>query len=373
LISDPDATIAGLIVASDKTSLLVVCGGQQAYLVYLTIGNISKAICRKPGERTTVLLGYLPVDKFSDVQDEGMRVRLKGQLIHNAMAMLLEPLRKVSLEGVEMWCADGRLRRVYPIVASYVVDFPKQNLMACTLQSNCLVCTTKQKGRADYKKRAPARTCCGTLDALCAYFENNDPGELKTLSLKPWWPWWAGLLYVNISAAITPDILHQIYQGVFKGRLMPWLKHLMGDTLDHRFLSMPEAEGLRKFARGVSGIALWLGRESKDMLKQVLPVSVGKVPLKMSQLVRSLVDFTFLAHASSLTEDDLDEMKWSLAKFHKLKPMMISNGFYKSSRRFDLIPKIHMLSHYMASIRELGTPDRYNTEGPEHLHIHYAK
>ncbi|KAG8796342.1 hypothetical protein FRC12_000059 [Ceratobasidium sp. 428] len=40
---------------------------------------------------------------------------------------------------------------------------------------------------------------------------------------------------------------------------------------------------------------------------------------------------------------------------------------------FDNIPKFHMLSHYVLSIRELGTPDGYNTESPEHLHIVYAK
>lgn len=32
-----------------------------------------------------------------------------------------------------------------------------------------------------------------------------------------------------------------------------------------------------------------------------------------------------------------------------------------------------MLSHYSTSIRELGTPDGYKTEAPEHLHIYYAK
>lgn len=32
-----------------------------------------------------------------------------------------------------------------------------------------------------------------------------------------------------------------------------------------------------------------------------------------------------------------------------------------------------MLSHYAHSIRELGTPDGFNSESPEHLHIHYAK
>ncbi|KAF8598797.1 hypothetical protein BDV93DRAFT_478147, partial [Ceratobasidium sp. AG-I] len=373
-IQDPNATIAGLILASDKTKLSTMSGGQQAYPVYITIGNISKDIRRKPSERATILLGYLPIDDFSDVADEKTRIRLKGQLVHDSMAVLLQPLRKAAKDGVEMWCADGRLRRIYPIVAAFVGDFPEQNLMACTYQSSCPVCTTKQKGRADYSRQAPMRDRKATLKALRAYFDHDDPGELEELSLKPWWPWWAGLPYVNLSAAIAPDLLHQIYNGVFKERVMRWLKHVMGPTtLDRRFISMLEAAGLRKFAKGVTTISQWQGRESKDMLKQIVPISVGKVPLKMTQLVRSLVDFAFLAHASSLTEDDIDEMERSLETFHELKPMMIKNGYYKSSARFDGIPKIHMLSHYAMSIRQLGMPDGYNTEAPEHLHIHYAK
>ncbi|KAF8597999.1 hypothetical protein BDV93DRAFT_413404, partial [Ceratobasidium sp. AG-I] len=374
MLDDPNATVAGVIISSDKTVLSTMCGGQQAYPVYITIGNISKDLRRKPSERATILLGYLPVDEFSDVAHEETRIRLKGQLIHDAMAVLLEPLRKASEDGVEMWCADGRLRRVYPIVAAYVADFPEQILMTCVLKSSCPICTTKQQGRADYTRQAPGRTRFDTLEALRAYFDYDDPGELAELSLKPWWPWWAGLPYVNLSAAIAPDLLHQIYNGVFKERVMRWLKHVMGPTtLDRRFISMLEAAGLRKFAKGVTTISQWQGRESKDMLKQIVPISVGKVPLKMTQLVRSLVDFAFLAHASSLTEDDIDEMERSLETFHELKPMMLSNGYYESSARFDGIPKIHMLSHYSSSIRDLGTPDGYNTEAPEHLHIHYAK
>lgn len=187
-----------------------MCGGQQAYPVYAT------------------------VDEFSDIRDETTRIRLKGQLVHDAMAALLHPLRKASLEGVDMWCADGCLRRIYPIVAAYVADWPEQNLMACTLQSGCPVCTAKERGRGNFDQQAPERKRRSTLDSLRAYFEHDDP-------------------YVNISSAITPDLLHQIYQGVFKTHMMCWLKYLMGKTLDERFLSMPGAEGLRKFSVGWQG------------------------------------------------------------------------------------------------------------------------
>jgi hypothetical protein len=127
-------TIAPLILASDKTSLSVLSGGQEAYPVYLTLGNISKAVRRKASEHATILVGYLPVEKFEDVKSEAERARLKANLLHRAMAAIMDPLKKAGSEGVRMWCADGRERLVYPIVAAFVGDWPEQNIMACTNQ-----------------------------------------------------------------------------------------------------------------------------------------------------------------------------------------------------------------------------------------------
>ena len=60
----PGATIAPVILASDKTQLSTFSGDKQAWPVYLTIGNIHKEVHRKPSERAVVLLGYLPIAKL---------------------------------------------------------------------------------------------------------------------------------------------------------------------------------------------------------------------------------------------------------------------------------------------------------------------
>jgi hypothetical protein len=153
LLKDPRATIAPLIVASDKTTLLMISGDQQAYPVYLTIGNISKRLRRKVSQRATILIGYLPVEDFKSVVDLAERKRLKGELVHRAMEILLEPLKRAGAEGVVMKCVDGGERRVYPILASYVADFPEQCLMACTSQSRCPMCTVPYQQRAQYKQK----------------------------------------------------------------------------------------------------------------------------------------------------------------------------------------------------------------------------
>jgi hypothetical protein len=349
-------------------------GGQKAYPVYVTFGNISKSVRRKPKKRATVLLGYLPVDGFEYVENDDERRRMKADLIHRSMEAMLEPLQKASEDGVDMWCADGRMRRIYPIVAAYIADWPEQNLMSCTSEGSCPVCSTKRRGRGDGTQSAPLRDRDETLDAIRAYFDYNNKSELTDLSLKPVWPWWAGLPQVNLAMCITPDLLHQLYQGVFKSHVVRWLQHLVGvKKLDQRFASTTQAAGLTHFPRGISHVKQWTGRESKEMLKQTLPLVVGDLTPEQAQLMSSVIDFIFRAHSASMTDTDLDEMDAALDTFHQLKEVMVTKGFYESSKRFDRIPKLHMMGHYSHSIRELGTPDGYNSEAPEHLHIECAK
>ncbi|KAJ1303019.1 hypothetical protein OPQ81_011220 [Rhizoctonia solani] len=309
------ATIAALILASDKTNLLVICGSQQAYL------------------HATILLSYLPVNDFADIEDDTERQQLQDKLVHRSMEALLEPLKMASIDGIEMWCTDGRLHRVFPIVTAFMADWPEQNLMAC---------------------------------------------ELKELNLKPVWPWWATIPYVDFATCIAPDLLHQLYQGIFKTHLMGWLQHMVGsDEVDKCLMAMPKAEGLRHFSKGVSGIGpcQWTGRESKDLVKQVLPIAVGKCSPEFTELVWSVVNFIHQAHSVSMTDRDIDALQHSLNTLHELKEIMVNpvDGYYKDMKRWDKIAKLHMMEHYAHSICELGTPDGYNTEGPKNLHIIYAK
>ncbi|KAF8593705.1 hypothetical protein BDV93DRAFT_414248, partial [Ceratobasidium sp. AG-I] len=119
-------TIAPLILATYQTMLSIMCGGQAAYPVYLTLGNINKHWCCKPSKRIMVLLGYLPVEVFEDVEDDDERRWMKANLIHRSMEKILELLKAASEERVEMWYPDSRLHHVYPRIAAYLADWPEQ-------------------------------------------------------------------------------------------------------------------------------------------------------------------------------------------------------------------------------------------------------
>ena len=151
-----------VIISLDKTQMTTMSGRQSAYPVYLTIGNISKVIRQKATKHATVIIGYLPINEFNNVSTNLLQIRMKGKLLHCTMSSIMEPLEEAGRSGVEMWCADGWQRRVYPLLAAFVGDRPEQNEMACTVQSGCPKCLKSPKQQGD-EQTAVARTCSSTL------------------------------------------------------------------------------------------------------------------------------------------------------------------------------------------------------------------
>ncbi|KAJ1299282.1 hypothetical protein OPQ81_011867 [Rhizoctonia solani] len=74
-----------------------------------------------------------------------------------------------------------------------------------------------------------------------------------------------------------------------------------------------------------------------------------------------------------MSESDLNQLERSLSEFHNNKPILVALGIYTSLEDLNRVKKLHMATHYCYAIREMGTPDGYNMELPEHLHIIYAK
>ncbi|KAF8509396.1 hypothetical protein JB92DRAFT_2792370, partial [Gautieria morchelliformis] len=133
------ATIAPVILASDKTQLSQFSGDKQAWPVYISIGNICKAVRRQTLKRGMILLGYLPVMKLECLHEHS-RKGAGFRLFHYVMSILLEPLIEAGKKGVQMPCADRHIHMVYPILAAYIADFPKQCLIVGVQPTNCLIC-----------------------------------------------------------------------------------------------------------------------------------------------------------------------------------------------------------------------------------------
>ena len=229
------STLAPLIIATDKMQLTQFSGGKSAYPVYLTLGNLPKAIRRKPSHHACVLIGYLSVDKIRRYELTNQEHCARNQrLFHESMRVIMAPLMEAGKDGILMTGGDGCTRRVYPILAAYVADYPEQCLVSCSKYGTCPKCQCPHDKLQDPGPSTP-RTQKWTSNVI-----SNAKGAAKTTSQfhkmcmddnvsgSVYKPFWEGLPHTDIHTAITPDVLHQIYQGVFK-HLTNWCRRIMDE------------------------------------------------------------------------------------------------------------------------------------------------
>ncbi|KAF9533412.1 hypothetical protein CPB83DRAFT_757482, partial [Crepidotus variabilis] len=182
-------------------------------------------------------------------------------------------------------------------------------------------------------------------------------------------PFWEDFPYTNIHASVTPDVLHQIYQGVIK-HILGWCTTLLTEKeFDARVRALPPAFGVRHFQNGFSVLSQISGPERKEMTKILLGCLVGKIDNNILIPIRAILDFTYLAQYKAHDADTLGYMETALKTFHRYKKYIIQVKLHPT---LD-IPKFHSLLHYINAIKDYGTTDNYNTETFERFHIDYAK
>ncbi|KAF8814828.1 hypothetical protein BYT27DRAFT_7081830 [Phlegmacium glaucopus] len=182
-------------------------------------------------------------------------------------------------------------------------------------------------------------------------------------------PFWKDFPLCDIHRAITPDVLHQLYQGIFK-HIISWCQLILKPAeLDRRIRALPIGYGLRKFKNGISALSQISGSERKNMAKILLGCLVGKIPRIGLQAIKAALDFIYLAQYTTHDTVTLGYLQDALNDFHKHKIYFINAGVRDNLN----IPKFHSLLHYIEAIELFGTTDNYNTEMFERLHIDFAK
>ncbi|KAH7907825.1 hypothetical protein BJ138DRAFT_1013929 [Hygrophoropsis aurantiaca] len=369
------ATVAPVILSSDKTTLSQFRGDKSAWPLYLTLGNISKSIRRQPSSHSTVLIGYIPVGKYDCYTDKSKQFA-RYRVFHYCVRLVLESLAKAGREGVKMVCSDGYERWMWPIIAAYVADYPEQCLVACCMENRCPICKVGRDERGMHAEN-PLRDKNETLDLLRRQEENTHTlassklyQDLGLRHVVP--PFWADLPFCNIFEAFTPDLLHQLHKGVFKDHLVKWCTAIVGEKeIDSRFRAMSGYAGLRHFKNGISSVSQWTGREHKEMERVFVGLLAGAVEDRVLKAVKSILDFIYFASLHSHTSSTLQGLQTALDEFHAHKSVFIElEARYPG--HFN-IPKIHSMEHYRMLIELFGSADGFNSESPERLHIDYAK
>ena len=362
--------IAPVILASDKTRLTRFQGDKQAWPVYLTLGNIEKETRRKGSEHGTILIGYIPVEKLECFKESTRPVH-QYRLFHHCVRHILAPMVEAGKQGVDMVCADGNLRRVFPILAAYVADHPEQCLVACCMENRCPKCLVSMENLGE-RIFAPLRNPAKTLQLIDRVSKGLKPPAFTEQGIRFVDPFWKDLPHCDIFSCFTPDILHQLHKGVFNDHVSEWAMSAASakrPEFDRRFKAMPSHPSLRHFKSGISHVSQWTGTERKEMEKVFLGTLLNVSSEPIIHAVRHLLNFIYLAHYEMHTDETLRQLEQSWEKFTAAKRIFLNKGIRKN---FE-IPKIHSMQHYVEMIRSHGTADGYNTEASERLHIDYAK
>jgi hypothetical protein len=278
-----------------------------------------------------------------------------------------------------MMSADGIWRRCHPILAAFVGDYPEQALVTGTYNGRCPKCQVPHDCLGDFRPfpshtMREAKKIYRLADGDVHVFHR----ACREACVKPvFHPFWENLPFSDIFLSITPDILHQILQGVAK-HIITWLASptVFGPAqIDARCRLMPPNHNITLFAKGFTWFSRVTGQEHKNMCRILLgliidlPLPDGQISSRVVKAVRALLDFLYLAEYPSHTSETLQRLHESLARFHDNKEVFVDLG----TREDFNIPKLHSLIHYATSILLFGTTDNYNTEQTERLHIDFTK
>ncbi|PSR97382.1 hypothetical protein PHLCEN_2v4327 [Hermanssonia centrifuga] len=374
----PGATVMPIIISSDKTQVTLF-GNKAAYPVYVTIGNLPKDIRSKPSQRGQVLLGYLPTAKLEHITNKAARRRTLANLFHACMSRILEPLRKPGVDGMAMTSGDGVTRRVHPILAAFVGDYPEQVLVTGVKSGQCPICQVPHDELGEHcDVEYPLRDINQTLDVLDTADE-SPTGFLRACEdagIKPIYaPFWQHLPYADIYLSITPDILHQLFQGLVK-HLVSWIKSVyVTAEIDARCRSLPPNHNLRLFLKGITPLSRLTGREHSHICRVLLGLIIDMRlpenlhPGRLVLAVRAMLDFVYLSQYPVHSGDSLNSLQDALRQFHTNKDVFLDLGI----RSHFNFPKLHFPQHYRFLIESLGSADNFNTEYTERLHIDFAK
>ncbi|KAI6154402.1 hypothetical protein EDD17DRAFT_1779867 [Pisolithus thermaeus] len=301
----------------DKTSLSQFSGDKKVWLVYLTIGNISKDVRHQVSVHVTMLIGYLPISKLECFQKKNQS--LMGYcLFHHSMSLLLHPLVDAGHHGREMTCANGYLHHVHPILATYIC------LVACNKESRCPCCLTL------YRMQKNKRSRKFNAEGLCAVFD----------------PFWKDLPFTDIFACLTPDILHQLHKGVVHNHLIQWCMLIISKKeIDAHFQAMTQYPSLCHFKKGISLVSQWTSTEHKEMERVFIRLLAVNDHVLI--VAHSLLDFIYYLQLQCHMDTTLAAMKESLKMFHDHKHVLIKlevheefNDSYHMSNKHDYMEQM---------------------------------
>ncbi|KAF7976901.1 hypothetical protein HWV62_5461, partial [Athelia sp. TMB] len=341
--NEPGCSLPKVVLAmqfSSDATQLAHFGTAKLWPLYLYFLNESKYRRCKPTENLCNHVAYLQSlpDSFNDFvaqhnKGQGLSKRhathCRRELYHAQWDMLIDDkFVHAYVHGIVVTCGDGIMRRFYPRIPIYAVDYPEKVLVASICDKGqypcprCLLPITEveQMGTPqDTARRATMsrvdddehrRIVNAARKLIYEKFHAVDSKDveklLKATSSTPTANTFSRKLGphgYNICRALLSDFMHEVELGVWKGLLVHLLRILEAHDkktkstikeFNKRFRLVPSfgRDAIRCFKNDVSELKQLAARDYEDLLQCCIPVFDGLLPEPHNTTILFLL-FTF--------------------------------------------------------------------------------
>ena len=322
---------------SDQTHLSNLSGDMKAWPVYLTHRNLPATRRNRRGSFAVLILALLPVPpKLKKSSADHLRRQINADTLRGVFELRFEPLHNPALEGVNIDSADGKVRRCFPILSTWIADH-MENIARHGIKGN--VCPKCEVLPGELGTDANSHWACEYARyERCERESASDDSRtmFETLGIDLEKNVFHGLHRVSAPGLHKPHLLHTVYLGLIK-HLMDWIsgflkKHARLQPFDDTWKALPPYQGFFVPKKAYREVTQWQGKEMRNLgwcLLGVLAVALRQpdsrqvIPLKHGlDCVRALVDFNMMAQYRSHTRETIAYMEGYLDRFHRMKEIL---------------------------------------------------
>ena len=230
-----------------------------------------------------LLLALLPVPpKFSkSTKADQYQRQVNADTLQDVFEFIFAPLQHAALDGVPIDCADGKVRRCFPILSAWAADH-MENVTLHGLKSNaCPTCEVPAgelgTNIKNYRARDYARyERYGYSNRLPGSKSDGAHVKFRGLGINLGQNVFHGLHRVSVPDLHIPDMLHTVYLGLFK-HMMDWIqgflkKHGRLQAFDDVWKALPPYPGFLVPKKAYREVAQWQGKEMRNLGHCILGV-----------------------------------------------------------------------------------------------------
>ena len=240
-----------------------------------------------------------------------------------------------------MDCADGKTRFCFPILSAWIADHAEHTILDGISSKSCPQCEVPASGLGqDPRNIYEPRNYAHYAHKMWEYEQTQDThiaDYFHQIGMKIDRNGFSRLYRVNPADLHKPDLLHNIYLGLFK-HMMKWIewflkKHKLQQAFDDIRKALPPYPSFNVPKTAYREVTQWQGKEMRNLGRCISAVFASalrnpdgsqQLPFKRAlQCVCSLIEFSLMAQYRSHTPETLEYMETYLRTFHRTKDIFL--------------------------------------------------